>query len=102
VVNYGEVSPDSLSRLGLRVGSKVEAGQTVAFIGECPGGSSMLHFETYTSETTKNSRWLQGQPPPDNVLNPTKYLLFLSQNGLTPSSQVYELIDNAAYSNESQ
>jgi murein DD-endopeptidase MepM/ murein hydrolase activator NlpD len=71
VVNYGEVAPDSLSRLGLRAGSngsKVEAGQPIAFIGECPEGSSMLHFETYTSGTKSTAKWPQGQPRPNNIL----------------------------------
>ncbi|MGD8931928.1 MAG: M23 family metallopeptidase, partial [Chromatiales bacterium] len=77
VVNYGEVVPDSLSRHGLRVGSTVRAGQVIARVGRNPGGSSMIHFETYTTGTTRSHRWMKGHTRPAPVLNPTHLLLQL-------------------------
>ena len=78
VINYGEVTPDSLQRVGLAPGSSVRAGQTVAFIGVNPGGSSMLHFETYAPGTTRNKQWPSGRPAPTGLLDPTRYLLAFS------------------------
>jgi murein DD-endopeptidase MepM/ murein hydrolase activator NlpD/peptidoglycan hydrolase-like protein with peptidoglycan-binding domain len=82
VINYGEVAPDSLQRAGLRIGSSVRAGQLIGFIGRNPGGSSMLHFETYSPGTRQSKSWRQGQPRPSELLNPTRYLLFLAEFGL--------------------
>ncbi|WP_203811347.1 M23 family metallopeptidase, partial [Paractinoplanes tereljensis] len=79
VVNYGELTPDSLSRTGLKVGMRVAAGQPVGFVGD----TAMLHFETYVAGTTKNARWLKAEAtPPPQLLNPTRYLLFLQDHGL--------------------
>jgi hypothetical protein len=79
VVNYGEVAPDSLDRNNLRVGMKVRAGQPVAFVGN----TSMLHFETYIKGTKCSHRWWKDEArPPQQLLNPTKYLLFLQEHGL--------------------
>lgn len=87
VANYGEVAPDSLRRNGLSVGSRVRAGQIIAYVGRNPGGSSMIHFETYAPGTRRTNRWLKNQPRPANVLNPTQYLLHLQEHGLVgPSS----------------
>ena len=82
VVNYGEVAPNSLERTGRKVGSQVRAGDVIGFIGRNPGGSSMLHFETYTRGTRRNASWQAGKSRPAELLNPTGYLLFLSEFGL--------------------
>lgn len=83
VVNYGEVAPDSLDRAGgLKPGSQVRAGQLIGFIGRNPGGSSMLHFETYKPGTKKNKRWEKGEKRPNELFNPTEHLLFLAEFGL--------------------
>jgi hypothetical protein len=74
VVLLGEVAPRSWDEYGLRIGSRVSAGQPVARVGVAPNGSSMLHFEIYRGGTRANSRWLAGQAPPANVLDPTHYL----------------------------
>lgn len=89
-INYGEVAPDSLSRLGLTRGATVRAGQVVAYIGQNPGGSSMLHFETYTTGTTRNYSWAAGNPPPARLLDPTRYLLALAplRSALPPSRPI--------------
>lgn len=77
VVNYGEVAPDSLRRLGLSLGQSVSAGQTIAYVGVNPGGSSMLHFETYAPGIRRNLRWPGNTPAPRGLLDPTRYLLRL-------------------------
>jgi murein DD-endopeptidase MepM/ murein hydrolase activator NlpD len=77
-INYGEVEPDSLSRLGLGRGAAVRAGQVIARIGRNPGGSSMLHFETYAPGTAANLQWRSGSPPPAGLWDPTRYLLLLT------------------------
>jgi murein DD-endopeptidase MepM/ murein hydrolase activator NlpD len=92
VVNYGEVAPDSLRRNGLSSGSRVRAGQIIAYVGRNPGrcdqanqipcGDSMIHFETYAPGTRRINRWMKNQPRPANVLNPTQYLLHLQEHGL--------------------
>ncbi len=82
VVNYGEVAPDSLSRNGLSVGSNVTAGQVIGRVGRNPGGSTMIHFETYTTGTRRSYRWMKGRPRPARILNPTRLLLDLQEQGL--------------------
>ena len=80
VINYGEVHSDSLKANKLKVGDRVRAGQVIGFAGKMYK-SSMLHFETYIKGTIKNIRWLKKDRAPNNILNPTKYLLFLQQHG---------------------
>jgi hypothetical protein len=78
VVNYGEVTADSLRKHGLKKGMRVKAGQPIAFVSD----TSMLHFETYVKGTTRSYRWFKdARKPPPQLLNPTKYLLFLQQHG---------------------
>ncbi|SDL47525.1 phage tail tip lysozyme [Pseudomonas indica] len=84
VVNYGEVAPDSLRRAGLAIGSSVTAGQVIGYVGRNPGGSSMIHFETYVPGTRRNSRFPVGSRRPAPLLNPTSYLLWLQTHGRTP------------------
>lgn len=82
VVNYGEVTGDSLSRHGLQKGMRVKAGQPIAFVSD----TEMLHFETYKKGTSHSHRWWKHEPkPPSQLLNPTRYLLFLQEHG-SPTS----------------
>ena len=81
VVNYGEVHKDSLKLNNLKVGDYVKAGQVIGKAGKMYH-SSMLHFETYIKGTRSNKRFKVGGSPPKEVLNPTKYLLFLQRNGI--------------------
>jgi murein DD-endopeptidase MepM/ murein hydrolase activator NlpD len=81
VVNYGEVAPDSLQRAGLKLNDRVKAGQVIGYIGLLPKGSSMLHFETYRKGTRSSKPWRPGQDRPHEILNPTRYLLFLQERG---------------------
>lgn len=80
VLLYGEVANNSWKDFNVQKGNYVQKGQPIARIGITPGGSSMLHFETYTKNTTKNERWYSDKKPPSNLLNPTKYLLQASKN----------------------
>lgn len=80
VINYGEV--DGTLPAGLKIGSSVKKGQIIAKVGKMTSGSSMLHFECYKQGTTKNYRWHPGETPPANLLDPTKYLLFLREFGV--------------------
>ena len=81
VINYGEVEKDSLTGNKLKIGDKVRAGQVIAFVGKMHR-SSMLHFETYTIGTRSNKRFKVGGTAPKELLNPTRYLLFLQRDGL--------------------
>lgn len=79
VINYGEVRRDSLSKHGLRVGMRVEAGQPIGFVSD----TQMLHFETYVKGTQSSHRWWKSDNrAPQELLNPTRYLLALAANGL--------------------
>lgn len=81
-INYGEVAPESLVRHGLKVGSEMRAGQQIGTAGLNPGGSTMLHFETYRNGLTGNQRWFQGEAAPSHLLDPTSYLFALQRDGL--------------------
>ena len=87
VINYGEVHSDSLKANKLKVGDRVRAGQVIGIVGKMYK-SSMLHFETYRKGTTKNIRWLKKDRAPYNILNPTKYLLFLQQHGKISNGEI--------------
>lgn len=78
VVNYGEVSPNSLSSLGLRIGDRVGAGQRIGTVGRL----NMLHFETYSSGTTKNYSWPKANPRPSRLRNASQLLLDLAASGV--------------------
>ncbi len=84
VVNYGEVAPDSLTRNNLTVGSRVRAGDVIGYVGVNPGGSSMIHFETYAPGTRTNVPWRRSNARPAALRNPTSLLLWLLDNGRTP------------------
>ncbi|MCB0486662.1 MAG: M23 family metallopeptidase [Flavobacteriaceae bacterium] len=72
---YGEVKNNSWNEFGVLKNHFVEKGQAIARVGITPGGSSMLHFETYKKGTLQNTPWYSNKNPPSNLLNPTKYLL---------------------------
>jgi len=74
VLLYGEVEPESWSELGVDIGSRVERGDAIARVGQNPGGSTMLHFETYRRGTSQNHRWYADGYPPPELLDPTVYL----------------------------
>lgn len=78
VVVYGAVKPNSMAEFGVDVGSVVKAGQPVCRIGRYPGGSTMLHFETYKAGTNRNAKWCAGSKPPSNLLDPSLFLLNLA------------------------
>ena len=85
VINYGEVTGDSLSKTGLQVGMRVVAGQPIGFVSD----TSMLHLETYIKGTTMSYRWWKDETtPPRQLLNPTRYLLFLRNHGLSSTQDV--------------
>ncbi len=81
VINYGEVSPTSLSDNNLSIGNRVSRGQVIGKVGRNPGGSSMIHFETYVPGTTRNHSWRKANPRPSALLNPTRLLLWLRDHG---------------------
>lgn len=87
VINYGEVHKDSLKANGLKKGDRVNAGQIIGFAGKMYK-SSMLHFEVYKNGTIRNHRWLKRNSAPYNLLNPTKYLLFLKEHGKIANSSI--------------
>ena len=61
----------------------VKAGQPIGFVSD----TSMLHFETYVKGNTRSRRWFKDErKPPPQLLNPTKYLLFLREHGLVGKS----------------
>jgi murein DD-endopeptidase MepM/ murein hydrolase activator NlpD len=86
VINYGEVHKDSLKANRLKVGDRVSAGQIIGFAGKM-FRSSMLHFEIYRKGTNHNLRWLIKNNAPHNLINPTKYLLFLQEHGKIANSR---------------
>lgn len=65
----------AISKNGIAVskGDRVDAGQLLGVVGTYPGGSQMLHFETYAFGND-NRRWATADGPPDGLLNPTDYL----------------------------
>ncbi|CAN5904267.1 hypothetical protein BH11BAC7_BH11BAC7_04460 [soil metagenome] len=79
VVNYGEVAKELAP--GLRKKSIVVPGQIIGYVGKNPHGSSMLHFEMYSADTTANIKWFVGKPAPSKLYDPTTYLLHLKNYG---------------------
>jgi len=78
VINYGEVEDRSWTYLGVEPGSKVGAGQQIAYVGKMRV-SSMLHFEMYTRGTMYNQRYYVRRNPPPQLYDPTLYLLELKR-----------------------
>lgn len=75
VTLYGEIKNNSWDEFNIKKGSVVKAGDPIARIGVNNAGTYMLHFETYTKGTTKNTSWKSGSAPNPAIRNPTKYLL---------------------------
>jgi hypothetical protein len=85
IVNYGEVKRNSWWKYGIQSGigtnQRIKAGQKLADIGVMSKGSSMLHLETYRNDTDTQEirngkmRWIRDQPPPEKILDPTRYLV---------------------------
>ena len=91
-VNYGEVTSDSLSRLGLRVGDRIKAGQHIGFVS----GTSMIHFETYVKGAKETFSWKKSRSKPSpTLLNPTRYLLYLQQHGNAGSGSFFGNLGSA-------
>jgi murein DD-endopeptidase MepM/ murein hydrolase activator NlpD len=81
VINYGEVKKDSWREFGLASGSRVRAGDPIALVGKMDE-DSMCHFEMYVSGTTDTARWYRSDDdPPEELLNPTAFLLRIAANG---------------------
>lgn len=78
VVVYGAVKPNSMDEFNLDVGSTFQAGQPLCRVGRYPGGSTMLHLETYLPGSTRNARWCAGSKAPSNLLDPSLFLLNLA------------------------
>lgn len=92
IINYGELRMNSWRNYNIEVGDRVAKGQAIAKVGTATDGSHMLHVETYRPETTIEEirrgelRWIAGEPAPDNILDPTRYLVQARQatlDGLT-------------------
>jgi murein DD-endopeptidase MepM/ murein hydrolase activator NlpD len=78
VVNYGELTKDSLKRNRLAVGDRVAAGQAIGVVSD----TAMLHFETYVKGSRATARWWRDEKnAPAALLNPTRYLLSLREHG---------------------
>lgn len=52
-MNYGEIAVATLSRLGVKVGSRVKRGSPLGIATAC----GMLHFEVYNGRQADNLRW---------------------------------------------
>jgi len=89
IVNYGEIRMNSWKdfgiKTGIETGQRISAGQPLAKVGTASDGSHMLHVETFAPETTVEEirqgemRWIAGDEPPPNVLDPTRYLVLARQ-----------------------
>ncbi len=83
VILYGEIKDESWKEFNLKKGSIVKKGEPIARIGSNQWGTYMLHFETYSKGTTKNSSWPVNTIPNSSIRNPTKYLLQAQKYDLT-------------------
>ena len=75
VVRYGEVLGDNAP--GIRMGAKVDVGQTVGYVGTVNSGccSPMLHFELYRgTETGSLTQHINGYSRREDLMDPTAYL----------------------------
>lgn len=73
VVRYGEVKGMAS---GLKVGSKVKAGDVIGSVGKLYSGYSMLHFEKYTGSLTGNLTVRSNYPYQrrNDLVRPTEFL----------------------------
>lgn len=85
---YAEIDLQSMAKAGIKPGSKVTAGQTIGFGALNDSGRSMLHFETWTPSKVPAgfTPWIQDNPPPSGLLDPTSLLLPLVTSGSTTAS----------------
>jgi murein DD-endopeptidase MepM/ murein hydrolase activator NlpD len=68
---YGAVAPGTWPKLP----TPVKRGQPIAKIGRYPGGSTMLHLETWASPVSiPRPAWPWGAPKPAQALDPADYL----------------------------
>lgn len=81
IVVYAEVELGSLTRAKLKKGSHVKAGQTIAFGAINYEDHSMLHLETWALGHAPKmyTPWYTSQKAPVGLLDPTLYLLALSE-----------------------
>lgn len=85
VVNYGELKMSSWRdfgiETGIETGQRVKKGQPLGRVGTASDGSHMLHVETFEGDTSVDAirqgdlRWIAGDPAPEGVLDPTRYLV---------------------------
>ncbi len=79
VFSYNEVEKGSWAEFKVDRGIHVSAGQPIARVGRMgKKQSSMLHFEIYRTGTKRTYSWPQDGKRPEKLLDPTKYLLYLS------------------------
>ena len=83
VIVYGGMEPKSWERFGVKVGTRVSAGQPVCSVGFYPNGSTMAHMEARKRGTKIAKPWEINTPPPQSLLNLTP-LLVRAKKG-TPS-----------------
>lgn len=81
IVIYGEILPQSY----LVIGSKVSAGHSIGVVAKVLKENkgrpqSMLHLELHEHDYIHTGQWKIGQPKPQGVLNPTKYLIRVIEN----------------------
>ncbi|MBK8230662.1 MAG: hypothetical protein IPK72_08795 [Candidatus Eisenbacteria bacterium] len=75
---YGAVAPGTWKSLP----RAVKRGEPIAKIGRYPGGSTMLHLETWASPVSSpRPAWPWGAPKPPNALDPAVYLARVNSNG---------------------
>ena len=67
---FGAVEPDSWPPVML----PIIRGMEVAKVGKYPGGSTMLHLETYVRGTKTNKKWFSDKPRPPQLRDPTPYV----------------------------
>ncbi len=87
-INYGEVDHGSMNEFKLKKGDRVQAGQPIARMGQCPEGDSMLHFETYPAAAVQAAGGhnipyskSSGEKFLSHFYDPTSYLMYLAKNG---------------------
>lgn len=86
VLNLGEVEKFSWREFDVRPGDDVTLGQPLARVARQKHGSTMIHFEIYDATAATDDeilgrirsggfQWLEGDPAPEGLLDPTAYLL---------------------------
>ncbi len=81
IINYGELERNSWRKFGATAGTRVQAGDELGRVGLAHGGSHMLHLEIYEPDVTIEDirkgkmQWYKGEPPPEGMLDPTRYLV---------------------------